>query len=285
MEDPMKLNLKTISIYSCALTFAAALAVAQQTPTVISPTAGSAPNGIAPNGIAATPTTGVLFTQPFEGSLQSRGAYAITIPGGVVSTDFPIPTNGVTTGTENGIANVPTPALSGFTSGDVYATGASAAFPGNDAIYKNGALFVDDIPDYLSQLHTSLAFDSVGSFNGDLFVTADRQIFLYNSSGTLVATYNGPAGYVSGVDGVSDQLLRLECLGKRLRFIATLGVGLLMPPRSAADENPPQQRDNVVDAWSTYPAGPWWQTYNGPAGYAPGIDGVSDQLSCLSRMH
>jgi len=80
--------------------------------------------------------------------------------------------------------------------GDVYVTGASTINPANDAIYKNGSLFIDGITAALSVHQTALAFDEVGSFGGALIVTADTTITLYDSTGTALSHYTGPAGLV-----------------------------------------------------------------------------------------
>ena len=45
---------------------------------------------------------------------------------------------------ENGIAIVTSPSGT-FTAGDIFTTGVSVANNANDAIYKNGSLFIDGI--------------------------------------------------------------------------------------------------------------------------------------------
>src|SRR5689334_1235151 len=107
-ELQMTLNIKAVCTLLCAISFAAALAVAADPnpPTVISPT--SAPytlaNGIAPNGIAAT-QSGIFFTQPFVDGLQPRGIYSITTSGAVSSAGS-IPT-AAGINAENGLAIAP----------------------------------------------------------------------------------------------------------------------------------------------------------------------------------
>jgi len=166
-------------------------------PTVIKPTSTpyAIANGIAPNGIAAN--VGVFFTQPFTDGLQPRGIYPITVPGGAVTSVSAIPTAaGVTA--ENSIAIVPSPAGSGFTPGDKYATGVSTTNSLNDAVYKNGSStpFINGLPAAVSQHQSDVTFDTVGSFHGALIVTADNTLSLYNSAGTKLASYTGPVGFV-----------------------------------------------------------------------------------------
>jgi hypothetical protein len=121
----------------------------------------------------------------------------MTIPGGVVTPAGAIPTAaGVTA--ENAIAIVPWNAGSGFLFGDKYATGVSPTQPANDAVFKNGSQtpFVDGISATSSHHQSGLSFDEVGTFNGEMIVTGDSTIYLYNAGGALVASYTGPAGYV-----------------------------------------------------------------------------------------
>jgi hypothetical protein len=195
----MKLNFKTLFVLYCAINIASGIVLAAdpQPPTVISPTSTPYPfaNGIAPNGIAAS--TGVFFTQPFTDGLQPRGIYSITIPGGVVTSSGAIPTApGVTA--ENSIAIVPSPAGSGFTPGDKYATGVSTTNSANDAVYKNGSStpFIDGIRTTTSRHQIDLTFDTVGSFHGAMIVSADSTNSLYNSAGTLLASYTTPVAFV-----------------------------------------------------------------------------------------
>ena len=193
----MTSNIKVLCVSLCVTTFAAVVVAADPNPpTVISPT--SAPytlaNGIAPNGIAAT-QSGIFFTQPFVDGLQPRGIYSITTSGAVISAGS-IPT-AAGVNAENGLAIAPGIG-SGFTAGDKFASGVSTTNSANDAVYKNGAgkPLIDGISASLSQHQTALGFDEVGSFSGALIVTADTTISLYNSAGTLLAHYTGPAGLV-----------------------------------------------------------------------------------------
>ena len=120
---------------------------AQIQPTIIQPTSTSAPNGIAPNGIGAT-TRELLFSQPFgTAAPQSRGIYSATnlTPNGAVlnatvAQTIPLPT---TANAENYFFI--SPGFAGFTAGAVFSTNPSTAT--TDAVFKNGALFVNGIPD------------------------------------------------------------------------------------------------------------------------------------------
>ena len=194
----MTLNSRTVCTSLCAMTLAVALAVAADPnpPTVISPTSTpyTLANGIAPNGIAATPS-GIFFTQPFVDGLQPRGIYSITTSGAVTSGGS-IPT-AAGINAENGLAIAPGIG-SGFTAGDKFASGVSTTNSANDAVYKNGSgtPFIDGISASLSKHQTALAFDEVGTFSGALIVTADTTISIYNSAGTLLAHFTGPAGLV-----------------------------------------------------------------------------------------
>jgi hypothetical protein len=165
------------------------------TPAIISPT--STPymlsNGIAPNGITASLANGVFFTQPYVDGLQPRAVYSITTAG-AVSTTFAIPTNGADS-TENGVAVAQASNAGGFTAGDVFATGAtgnlSCSF--HDAIYKNGVVWKDCLlPAALSQHQSTLAFDTVGSFGGNLIATADNMIFVIDKNAVVQKTFIAP---------------------------------------------------------------------------------------------
>src|SRR5579864_5665425 len=192
MEDPMKESFRLFCLVALVATLA--MAADPNAPTVISPT--STPytfaNGIAPNGVAATPST-IFFTQPFTGGLQPRAVYSITT-GGVVTSVSAIPDPAVATGAENGIAIAPGIG-SGFAAGDMLVSGVSVANNANDAIYKNGVLFIDGISAAVSKHQTALAFDRVGTFGGALIVTADTTVLLYNSAGALLSHYTGPVGF------------------------------------------------------------------------------------------
>lgn len=192
----MPSDVKPLFLLACATLFATTLAADTQ-PTVIKPT--STPytfaNGIAPNGLAVEPN-GILFTQPFADGLQPRGTYSITT-GGAVTMLGSIPTvAGITA--ENMLAIAPPSSASGFTPGDVYANAVSTTNSANDAVYKNGSStpFIDNLSASISQHNSALAFDTVGSFDGALIVTHDQTLGLYNSAGTLLASYSGPAGFV-----------------------------------------------------------------------------------------
>lgn len=228
----MTWNVKALCILPCAMIFAATLAVAaDETPTIISPT--STPymlaNGIAPNGMAAT-SSGIFFTQPFQDGLQPRGVYSITT-GGMVSLAASIPTVATIT-VENGITIAPTAAGSGFTPGDMFATGVSTTNSANDAVYKNGSStpFIDGLTASLSQHQSALAFDAVGSFGGALIVSHDTLISLYDSTGTLLKTFTGPSGFVLQASTVAP-LSYIACPG--CIFVTAMPSGNINNPSPA----------------------------------------------------
>src|SRR5579872_14019 len=223
----MNLSSRALGILG-AMTITATLAVAADPnpPAVISPTSTPYPliNGIAPNGITANPG-GIFFTQPYADGLQPRGVYSITTAGAVgVTSAIPSPNN---VSAENGLAIVPLNPGSGFTAGDLYSTGVSAANPANDAIYKNGVLFKDGISATVSQHQTALAFDTVGTFNGALIVTADTSITLYNSAGTVLKSFTGPSGFVLQVSTVAP-LTYAACPG--CIFVTAMPAGNINNP-------------------------------------------------------
>ena len=172
-----------------SIAITAGLALAQQTPAVISATS-SGNNGAAPNGIAST-TSELLFTQPYCPGQQSRGVYSANIGAGTATELYPLPQVG-TTCSENYLTIATSEG--GFTAGDTYATGVSVANSANEAVYKNGSLFIDGIP--ASKHHAGITFDTAGTFGFNLIVTAEGSINGYNASGVLQFTYTAPANYI-----------------------------------------------------------------------------------------
>jgi hypothetical protein len=166
-----------------------------QQPTIILPTSTSAPNGIAPNGIGAT-TTELLFSQPFgTGAPQSRGIYSatnFTSSGAILNTTV---TNTVTLPTTMNAENYfyISPGVAGFAAGAVFSTNPSSGT--TDAVFRNGALFLNGIPDQ-SPGHAGITFDTVGTFGNALIVTTPSGIFGFNSAGALLFAYPAPAGFL-----------------------------------------------------------------------------------------
>jgi hypothetical protein len=167
---------------------------AQTQPTIILPTSASAPNGIAPNGIGAT-TTELLFSQPFgTAAPQPRGIYSATnfTPNGAVlnatvAETIALPT---TRNAENYF--VIAQGFGGFTAGTVFSTNPSSAT--TDAVFRNGALFINGIPDS-NPGHAGITFDGVGTFGNALIVTTPSGIFGFNSAGALLFAYPAPANF------------------------------------------------------------------------------------------
>ena len=158
----MILNFKATYIVACAAILAVGIALADTPPAVISATS-TGNTGAGLNGIAAT-TTELLITQPYCAGNQARGIYLENLGAGTSTLTTPLPERGVCS--ENYLAI--SPGLGGFTAGDTYATGASTN-TNNEAVYKNGALFIDNIP--ASFHHAGITFDSSGTFGFDLIVT------------------------------------------------------------------------------------------------------------------
>jgi hypothetical protein len=187
---------RSIRLATCLLTTAVIGTVsAQVQPTIILPTATSAPNGIAPNGIGAT-TTELLFSQPFGTTApQTRGVYSVTnlTPSGAVlnatvTETITLPT---TLNAENYFFI--SPGVAGFTAGAVFSTNPGSGT--TDAVFKNGALFINGIPDQ-SPGHAGLTFDTVGTFANAMIVTTPSGVFGFNSSGALLFAYPAPAGFL-----------------------------------------------------------------------------------------
>jgi hypothetical protein len=183
----MILNLKFTCIVACAATLTAAMAWADTPPSVVSATSPGN-TGAALNGIAAT-SSELLFTQPYCAGKQARGIYVENLAAGTSALMTPLPEKGVCS--ENYLAI--SPGLGGFTAGDTYATGPGTN-TNNEAVYKNGALFIDNIP--ASFHHAGITFDGSGTFGFDLIVTAEASVNGYSSTGALKFTYLAPVGFV-----------------------------------------------------------------------------------------
>ncbi len=76
----MRLMSKFICLLACTASLGAVSAAAQTAIPATSP--GNM--GAGPNGIAVTPTE-LLFTQPFQGSMQTRGIYTENLAAGTSS--------------------------------------------------------------------------------------------------------------------------------------------------------------------------------------------------------
>jgi hypothetical protein len=83
--------------------------------------------------------------------------------------------------------------FAGFTAGAVFSTNPSSST--TDAVFKDGALFLNGIPD-ASPGHAGIAFDTVGTFANALIVTTSSGIFGFNSGGALLFAYPAPAGFL-----------------------------------------------------------------------------------------
>jgi hypothetical protein len=178
------------------LTAAAIGTVSAQTqPTIIQPTTASAPNGIAPIGIGAT-TSELLFSQPYgTGAPQSRGIYSATnlTPNGAVLNATVAETITLPTTANAESYFVISPGFAGFTAGAVFSTNPSSVT--TDAVFKNGALFINGIPDGRPG-SAGITFDTVGTFANALIVTTPSGIFGFNSGGALLFAYPSPTGFL-----------------------------------------------------------------------------------------
>jgi len=181
LEGYTKMRIRSLFRSASAIALSTGMLSAQ---TVIS-ASSAANNGAAPVGIAATltPAPALLFTQPFCSGQQLRGAYKEDLLSGTSSLLYPILDNGVCS--ENYIAIAP--GLNGFTAGSTYATGASPTVAGDEAVYKNGVLFLDGLTS--SKQHAGITFDSAGTFHGDLIVTLAGAVNGYTAAGTLDFSY------------------------------------------------------------------------------------------------
>ena len=172
---------------------AATIALAQQTPTIIPvPSSASVSTNVGAglNGIALG-SSGLFFTQPFCLGDQERGVYkaniASPVSGSTGTLVSPIPEIGPCS--ENYLAI--SSGLGGFATGDTYATGVSTMNPADEAVYKNGSLFIDGLP--ATKQHAFVTFDTAGTFGNDLIVTLEGEVRGYNAAGTMKFTYNLPA--------------------------------------------------------------------------------------------
>ncbi len=180
----MRLMSKFICLLACTASLGAVSAAAQTAIPATSP--GNM--GAGPNGIAVTPTE-LLFTQPFQGSLQTRGIYTENLAAGTSSLLTTIPGGGPA---ENYLAI--SSGLGGFTAGDTFVTGISTTNNANDEVFKNGSTpFINPVPG--SQNHVGITFDTSGTFGFNLIVTATGLVTGYNSTATATFFYTGPAGY------------------------------------------------------------------------------------------
>jgi len=186
---------RSVRFARCFLMAAVIGALSAQTqPTIILPTSASAPNGIAPNGIGAT-TTQLLFSQPYgTAAPQPRGIYSATnfTPNGAVlnatvTQTITLPT---TLTAENYF--IIAQGFAGFTAGTVFSTNPSTGT--TDAVFKNGALFLNGIPDS-SPGHAGITLDEVGTFRNALIVTTPSGVFGFNSGGALLFAYPSPPGF------------------------------------------------------------------------------------------
>jgi len=157
--------------------------------TIIQPTAP-----IAPNGVVVT-TSEAWFSQPYGiGAPQPRGIYSVTDIAGsgsllsaTVTKAFTLPTS---TYAVNQLAL--SPGFGGFAAGAIFATSPSSAT--TDAVYKNGALFMDGIPD-IRPGNAGITFDAVGTFGYAMIVTTPSSVFGFNSAGTLLFAYPAPSDF------------------------------------------------------------------------------------------
>jgi hypothetical protein len=118
---------------------------------------------MAPNGIGVT-TNELLFSQPYcQTANQDRGIYSVTnltgsrlTRGGTVSGTIRLLETG------NCAENyfIISTGSGGFTAGAVYSTGWNAT-NSSAAVYKNGALFIDNISG--SSGHAGITFDTIGT--------------------------------------------------------------------------------------------------------------------------
>jgi hypothetical protein len=171
----------------------------QNAPVVISPTSASAPNGIAPNGIGVT-TNELLFSQPYcQTANQDRGIYSLTNLAGSGLTR-----SGTVSGTirllETGNCAenyfIISTGSGGFTAGAVYSTGWNAT-NSSAAVYKNGALFIDNIDNSsASSGHAGITFDTIGTFHSALIVTTPSTVIGFDKSGNRLFSYPPPSGYL-----------------------------------------------------------------------------------------
>jgi hypothetical protein len=82
--------------------------------------------------------------------------------------------------------------IAGFTAGSIFSTNPSSGT--TDAVFKDGALFINGIPDSHPGL-AGITFDGVGTFRNALIVSTPSGIFGFNSGGALLFAYPAPAGF------------------------------------------------------------------------------------------
>ena len=176
--------------------------------TVINPT--SAGNtGAAPIGVVATPTQ-LLFSQPFCAGQQVRGIYSANPVTGASTLVTPFTAANTNLGVcaENYFAI--SSGLGGFTAGDSFATAASPTTSGQEAVLRNGALFIDHIP--ASHQHAGINFDNAGTFGGALIVFSEGSVIGFGPTGTQLFSYPAPSNYVLE-DGTVAPLTYAACPG------------------------------------------------------------------------
>ena len=241
----MRLMSKIICLVACTATLGAVSAAAQTFIKADSPgNMGAGPNGIAVN------STELLFTQPFQGNLQTRGIYTENLSLGTSSLLHLIPDNGPA---ENAV--VISPGLGGFTAGDTYVTGVSTSNPSNGEIFKNGSTpFVNSIfPNGLN--HMGLVFDSAGTFGFDLIDMAGKSVTGYDPAGTAKFTYTGPANYA--LDGGNVAPLTYGPCPGCLFITATLASNIDHPPAAGLGAIfyvlPGTPSGSTITLWSTTP--------------------------------
>jgi hypothetical protein len=174
------------------LAVVAGTVTAQVQPTIIVPPL-TAP-GIAPNGIGAT-TSELLFSQPYGTTApQPRGVYSVTnltVNGSVLNaTISEIIALPAALNAENYFYI--SPGLGGFIAGAVFSATPSTST--TDAVYRNGALFLNGIPD--STGHAGISFDTIGTFSLALIMTTPAGVFGFSAGGGLIFAYPAPSGTV-----------------------------------------------------------------------------------------
>ncbi len=174
----------------CQFTSAAILAVATASAQTVIPLTSAGNTGAAPNGIAAN-STELLYTQPYCSGNQTRGIYKMNLP---LGSGTPYDSTLLNTLPETGACSenylAVSTGLDGFTAGSTYATGSSTTNSANEAVYRNGSLFIDNLP--ASAHHAGVTFDTTGTFVFNLIVTLETSVRVYNSAGALVASYPVP---------------------------------------------------------------------------------------------
>ncbi len=194
-------------------------------PTIITPTS-SGNTGAAPNGVAAT-TSVLLFTQPYCPDKQARGIYSTNPSTGASTLVTSLPG---TACTENYLTI--SSGLAGFPAGATFATAVSPTNPSQEAVYRNGALFINGIP--APYQHAGITFDTSGTFGGALIVTTVGAVLGYNSSGTQVFSYTAPSTYA--LEGATVAPLTYAACPGCLFITAELASNINNPAPTGAGE-------------------------------------------------